>query len=246
MHRCSRRPPAAELAPPPVRHRARHPTDCASGGAACAARDAAAPNHLPSDRPRNPPAPAQRHRRSGPDARRPSRTLPGGPASSPSRSRRDGSVGRRQAAREGSSASGELRPTIRCAPCGAAQLRWPARHGCACATGTRESSRGDGCSAGTCACPCSRLSFSRCSLLGSHCAGRSCSVSQLLRVAALGLRASAIPCRHRRHCFERVPHGAQPERVVARAHKSTRRWAGDLASLSGGDRRRQNERLPSL
>ena len=133
----------------------------------------------------------------------------------------------------------EFRPTIRCDPCGAAQPRWRARHGSASATGTRESSRGDGCSAGTYACPCSRLSFSRCSVLigpGSRC-----------RVAAVGdCGRSVIPCRHRRHFFKRVPHGAQPERVVARAHKNTRRWAGDLASLGGRDRCRQNARLASL
>ena len=84
---------------------------------------------------------------------------------------------------------------------------------------------------------------------GARCSVLICAGSQR-RITAVGdciagLR-SVIPCRHRRHCFKRVPHGTQPERVVARAHKSTRRWAGDLASLCGRDRRRQNERLPSL
>ena len=234
---------AAVLAPPPVRHWAVHPTGIASDGAACAARDAGPRHHPPSDQPRTPPAPAHRHRGSAPHARRRSRRPPGGPASPPSRSRRDGSGGRQQAATEGSFASGGmLRPTIRCDPCGAAQPRWPARHGCACATGTRESLRGDGCSAGTCACPWSRLSFSRCSVL--ICAGSQRRITAVGDCIA-GLR-SVIPCRHRRHCFKRVPHGTQPERVVARAHKNTRRWAGDLASLSGRDRCRQNERLASL
>lgn len=37
-----------------------------------------------------------------------------------------------------------------------ARPRWPGRPGCACAAGTRASWNGGGCSAGKCACPCSR------------------------------------------------------------------------------------------
>ena len=72
-----------------------------------------------------------------------------------------------------------LRPTTRRDPCGAGPRGWPARRGSASATETRGSSRGDGCSAGTYACPWSRLSFSRCSVL-------------ILRVAAIGAAPSGL------------------------------------------------------
>ena len=65
-----------------------------------------------------------------------------------------------------------LRPTTRRDPCGAGPPGSPARRGYACAAGTRGSSRGDGCSAGTYACPCSRLSFSRCCGARRHGRGR--------------------------------------------------------------------------
>jgi hypothetical protein len=87
-----------------------------------------------------------------------------------------------------------LRPTTRCGPCGAGPPGWPARRGCACATGTRGFSHGDGCSAGTYVCPWSRLSFSQCSVvLGAPWAQRrDCGV----RTAG----SQAAPCRHGRHC----------------------------------------------
>jgi hypothetical protein len=53
-----------------------------------------------------------------------------------------------------------VRPTARYEPYGVAPRGWHARRGFACATGTRGSSRGDGCSVGTYACPWPRLSFS--------------------------------------------------------------------------------------
>jgi hypothetical protein len=84
---------------------------------------------------------------------------------------------------------------------------------------------------------------------GARCSVLICAGSQR-RITAVGHRAvelrSVIPCRHRRHYFRAGPTRHATRRVVARAHKSTRRWAGDLASLCGQDRRRQNERLPSL
>jgi hypothetical protein len=54
-----------------------------------------------------------------------------------------------------------VRPTVRNGSCGDARRGSPAPHGYACAAGTRGSWRDGGCSAGRCACPCSRLSFSR-------------------------------------------------------------------------------------
>jgi hypothetical protein len=131
--------------------------------------------------------------------------------------------------------AGKFRPTARCDPCGAAPQRWRARPGCASATGIRESSRGDGCSAGTCACPWSRLSFSRCSLLGSQLLGRSCQ----------DCGRSLIPCRHRWHSFERSHTARNPSRVTG---KSTQEYppVGETGpSLGGRYRRRQNERLAS-
>jgi hypothetical protein len=65
-----------------------------------------------------------------------------------------------------------LRPTTRCDPCGAGLPGSRARRGSACAAGTRGSWRGDGCSAGTYACPCSRLSFSQCCGARRHGRGR--------------------------------------------------------------------------
>ena len=44
------------------------------------------------------------------------------------------------------------RPTARRVPCGDAMTGSSGQHGCACAAGSRASSRADGCSAGTCAC----------------------------------------------------------------------------------------------
>jgi len=63
-----------------------------------------------------------------------------------------------------------VRPTTQCDPCGAEPRGWPDQRGSACAAGTRGSSRGDGCSAGTYACPCSRLSLSRCIVAGTSLA----------------------------------------------------------------------------
>jgi hypothetical protein len=54
-----------------------------------------------------------------------------------------------------------VRPTVRHGPCGDARTGSPAPRGYASAAGTRGSWRDGGCSAGRCACPCSRLSFSR-------------------------------------------------------------------------------------
>lgn len=135
----------------------------------------------------------------------------------------------------GDPASGGIRPTIRCGPCGVAQRGWRAPPGCAYATGTRESSHGDGCSAGTCAYPWSRLSFSRCSLLGSHVQGRGrrgCGRSGQSPAGTGDTTASGSP----------VPGPSGP---WTRAHRNTRRWAGDSPSLGGRDRRRQNDRLAS-
>jgi len=48
--------------------------------------------------------------------------------------------------------SGRLRPTEPGGPCGDERRGWRDRRECACAAGNRGSSRGGGCSAGTCAC----------------------------------------------------------------------------------------------
>lgn len=118
-----------------------------------------------------------------------------------------------------------LRPTARCDPCGAGPRGWPARRGCACATGTRGSSRGDGCSAETCACPWSRLSFSRCSVLiaGSQPSG--------LRWWGLRVVGTAV--------VESSPAGTDgtaasgshpvrgPHRSVGKGTQNARWWAGD-------------------
>ncbi len=50
-----------------------------------------------------------------------------------------------------------VRPTVRSGPCGDEPTGSPAPHGYACAAGTRGSWHDGGCSAGRCACPCSRL-----------------------------------------------------------------------------------------
>ena len=104
-----------------------------------------------------------------------------------------------------------LRRTIRYGPCAAGPRGWPDRRGCACATGTRGSSRGDGCSAGTCACPYSQLSFSRCSVL---IAGSQPS----------GLRSSrVVSCQHRRHRCNGSHPVSGPCLPWARARKNARR-----------------------
>jgi len=119
----------------------------------------------------------------------------GGPTTPPHRRREilpAGQPGSSGEQREISAERQRLRPTTRRDPCDAGPRGWPARRGCACATETRGFSHGDGCSAGTYACPCSRLSFSRCSVL-------------ILRVAAVWTAPSGavwtagsrvIPCRY--------------------------------------------------
>jgi hypothetical protein len=78
----------------------------------------------------------------------------------------------------------------------------------------------------------------RCSVL--ICAGR-CAGSQLWGTAG-GRSSSAAPAA----LLRAGPTRRATRRVMARAHKNTRRWAGDLASLGGRDRCRQNGRLASL
>jgi hypothetical protein len=111
-----------------------------------------------------------------------------------------------------------VRPTAQCGPCGVAPRGWHARRGFACATGTRGSSRGDGCSVGTYACPWPRLSFSW-YLKFSRC-----------RSQPSGLRVvRSSPC--------------QPG---WQARKNTRWQAGDGPSVGGRHRLRQNQPPASL
>ncbi len=83
----------------------------------------------------------------------------------------------------------QIRLTTQYGPCDAGPKRWPDRRGYACATGTRGSSRGDGCSAGTYACPWPRLSFSW--YLSSHVAGSQPSGLRVLRYVSLPVRATS-------------------------------------------------------
>jgi hypothetical protein len=75
---------------------------------------------------------------------------PGAPDGSPGGTPGSWSVGMPRVARSA------IRRSDARDPCGGARPRWPGPPGCACAAGIRASSRGDDCSAGKCAYPCSR------------------------------------------------------------------------------------------
>jgi hypothetical protein len=85
------------------------------------------------------------------------------PALTPRRRTTRKSSLRRKRAAAGNTArldDGRIRRTASRGPCDDGHPRWPGRHESACADGTRGSERGDGCSAGRCAYPCSRLKIS--------------------------------------------------------------------------------------
>lgn len=144
---------------------------------------------------------------------------------------------------------------MRCDLGGGGPPRWPVRRGSACAAGTRGSSRDDGCSAGKCACPWSRLSFSRSvprpqpSRLRSDCqlrwrvvCGTSFAGGWSVVPAALAVGSRVIPWST----------GVAPEHGTpalssrwARARKNTRRRAGDSPSVCGQHQRRQNRAQPA-
>jgi hypothetical protein len=85
------------------------------------------------------------------------------PARAPRRMTTRKSSLRRKRAAAGNTArpdDGRIRRTASRGPCDGGRPRWRGRRESAYAGGTRESARGDGCSAGRCAYPCSRLKFS--------------------------------------------------------------------------------------
>ena len=123
-----------------------------------------------------------------------------------------------------------LRPRARSGPCDGGQPRWRDQRACACADGSRASWRGDGCSAGRCAC-------SRGSPL---LAGRTAHADPIPSPiewfnCRLLLLATAIgKPMDRRHPSRRAPRACERGRRHARSTIRERRKGGQTGSSRSG------------